>query len=272
MQRFEATQGGGHATRTTGADDGAVIAPAMPGIDLRAAELERMLAILADRRPALVVLCGPSGSGKSTLLVDLGRRAVAHGWEVAGCGAGGPLTIGPRTREREVRDAVLMGTRDRACDDDHRESRARTLATARRSGEFTIGLHAGTSDPVVVELARRAPLLVLIDGYRPRPSLAAWFEHGFLSGVLACGEPVVVAVAQRPGDSQLETLATDVVELGHISTDQARAVLGEIAPLLDPPLSARELEAYAQEARTPLLLSSLVRVLALAARGARDAT
>jgi hypothetical protein len=139
---------------------------------VRAGELADLHAVLAARRPALVVL---TGAATTTLLGTWAARATALGWEVAGGDA--RLAVTPSTDERAFR-AALLGDRPRA----------RDAALPRRRA----------LDPLLNELARRAPFLVALGDYRPNPEFAEWFEDGFLPELRSCGAAVIIGVAAGP--------------------------------------------------------------------------
>ena len=190
--------------------------------------------------------------GKSELLRELAVRASALGWAVVGEEDEGHLVIAPSTSERAFRDAVLG------------------IAPEPPRAVHESGLHRKPRkhmvEPLVEELIRRAPLLALIDDYRPSPMFADWFESRFLADVKASSAAVVVTVAQRPGGRPLEELATDVISLGPLDPELAREELREVLRLVEPPADERELSAYVREATTPQILDGLVHVLSLARR------
>lgn len=191
--------------------------------------------------------------GKTTLLETWGRCAAALGWEVAGGDACHRLTVIPVTEEREFRAALLAAT----CETDAGARGVRARATvsappARRRAPA----------PLLDELARRAPFLVLLDDYLPNPQFAEWFEYGFLPELRRCDAAVVFGVAARAAPC-LSQRADRVVALGKLEPADVRAALASLEGSLRPPLAPDELEVYAKEARVPAVLDSLMRVLAL---------
>lgn len=228
----------------------------------RSRELNRILEILNDRRPAVIVLTGAPGMGKTSLLDAVRTRAARRGWAIAGGGEDSRLAVDPGTRDHQFRRAVLDSFRQ---PDDSRSIRAR------REGAVSGPIRAARVDPFVDELARISPVVLLIDDYRPSPTFAEWFEDDFLVAVRACAAPLVVALAPPDTGRPLDHRATDPIELQPLETEVVRSALLELDAKLDPPLNESELEVYLHEVDTPLLLDSLTRVLALAFRH-EDAT
>jgi hypothetical protein len=220
---------------------------------LRAPELAHLQAVLAARRPALVVLTGAPGMGKTTLLETWGARASALGWEVAGGNACRRLAVTPSTDERGFRAALLAATCE--ADDGARRARARATVSAPPARRRAL-------DPLLNELARRAPFLVLLDDYCPNPQFAEWFEDGFLPELQRCGAVVVMGAAVRVSGC-LSHRADRVVALGKLAPADVREALASLGGALHPPLASHELEVYAKEARVPAVLDSLMRVLQL---------
>ncbi len=221
----------------------------------RAKELHQLLDILGERRAAVVLITGPPGMGKTSFLRALRERARARGWVTAGVD-GGPVAIDPRTREQRFRAAVMDAISDDAAPDQ--------AERARRDAAITRPLHdTRRADPFLEVLARRSPVLLLLDDYRPSPSLAEWFELSFLPHVRELESPVVVVVTQTARAGRVAEIATDWLELGSLDPEAVRATLLAIGGIA-PPLGDAELEYYAHEVRTPLALESLVEVLGLA--------
>ena len=263
---------------------------APPQADLRQDELEQLLRILAERRPAVVVLSGDAGMGKTSLMAELRLRAAALGWSTMRDDAAEALRIGPHTRERDFREAMraAAGRSDKAPEhvvgsiDDIPEDVELLPGKVDRGGPIgraaeTVRRHLGAEkepeeprprprgsgiDQLVRDLALRSPLLLLIDHYRPAPVFAEWFEGSFLPDVLRTGALLVIVISQFP-NSRLEPGASDVIELGPLKGKLVREAL-EALPALDPPLERKELNAYVKKARNPDVLACLLRVLSLA--------
>jgi len=225
---------------------------------LRVAEQRALYRVLADRRPAVVLVCGTPGMGKSWLLRRLRARATSQGWHVASDLDGGVLRIDPQTPPRAFRSAVLDAIKTEAGDDRSRIRRETAMADPQAPSR--------PLDPFVEELARHAPLLVVVDDYRPGAAFGRWFQTAFLPQVPRCGASLVVAVAQPPGGGELAPLATvPPVELSELAPEEIRVVLQHDTAHVEPPLSDEELDVYAREARNPQDLGSLIRALTFTA-------
>jgi hypothetical protein len=227
----------------------AVVGLHLPAGTFRPRELERVLAMLGERRPAVILVTGDPGMGKTSFLSAVRGGAAALGWATAGGEPDGRLVIHPHTRDPEFREAVL----------------AMLPATDKRrlGAEVSAPSASGAPELFAAELGRLAPLLVLIDDYRPSPSFAEWFERGFLPAVPRRDASLVVVVAERPGTRPLEALATETLELGPLESAVVRSALLGMLPPLEPPLSEQELEQYVSAAKNPVVLASLIRVLSL---------
>jgi hypothetical protein len=224
--------------------------------EARAGELAHLHSVLAARRPALVVLTGAPGMGKTTLLETWAGRATALGWEVAGGDACRRLAVTPSTDERGFRAALLAA---RSEPDGARRARARATVSAPPARQRAL-------DPLLNELARRAPVMVALDDYYPNPQFAEWFEDGFLPELRSCGAAVVIGVAVRASHC-LADRADRVVALERLTPADVTAALASLGDSLRPPLAPHELEAYAKDACVPAVLDSLMRVLKLEIAG-----
>jgi hypothetical protein len=223
-------------------------APAETFTSFRTRELNQLLAILARRGAAVIVVRGAPGMGKSMLLRDLRGAALVHGWAVGGGGQEAPVSVGPRTTDLTFLEEVL----------------ASAELVADGGAAVSIRQPRAVKNLVFQELVRRTPLVVIVDEYRPSEEFAQWFERDFVSLVRDCTVPLVLALPQPPGGSRIEKLATDVIPLEELDAGMVLAVLQELAPRLQPAPTADELDRYADEVRTPEVLDSLVRVLSLA--------
>jgi hypothetical protein len=232
--------------------------------NFRRRELNELLGVLSARRPAVVLLCGDPGMGKTELLREFELRALALGWEVLGGEATERLPIDPSTTERTLRERVLAALPDPIEPEPPR--RSRVVSDPHLPALTRERVEEGPPDPFVDDLSRAAPLLLVIDDYRPSPPFADWFENRFLAGVKAADAAIVVTVAQRPGARPLEDLATHVLNLEQLDPELVRQELAGVLALLDPPVSPEEEDAYVREANTPVQLDGLLRVLSLARR------
>jgi hypothetical protein len=191
--------------------------------------------------------------GKTSLLDAVRSRAAARGWMIAG--DGGVLNVNPGTSEQAFRHAVITS---------FEQTENTGLDHARREAALSTSSSGERLDPFVDELARLSPVLLTIDDYRASAIFAAWFEESFLRAVRASRAPLVVVIAPSDTGRALDHLATHPIELRPLDDEVVRSVL--LGLELDPPLTGDELEEYVSEVATPLMLDSLVRVLALASR------
>lgn len=231
----------------------------------RPRELDRILAVLGRKRPAVVVLTGAPGMGKSGVLDALRSRAAAQGWAIGGSYGDHRLVVEPRTTQETFREDVV-GTLQEAAEAATTAPHGPASALA-ASSPLVHRARSVNADPVVAELARRSggnPVLITIDDFRPSPAFGSWFERRFVPALLASELPIVVAMAERLGGVDVRASATEVIELGPLSPDFVRQALSAISDKLDPPLSDHEFTVYGREARSPVLLDSLLRALALA--------
>jgi hypothetical protein len=208
---------------------------------LRSLELGSALGILSRRTGSVTLVCGAPGMGKSSLLRRIAAQAIARGWRVAADFDGSLPAVDPVTSARAFRD--------------------RALAAVAEAGEDGARPPRADQDSFAEELTRWAPVLLLIDDYRPGAALAHWFAEVFLPQIRRCDEPVVVVIAHRPGGGELKPLATDTIDLEDLDPQEVRDTLAGALADLDPPLEQAELDVYAEKARNPLLLTSLIRAL-----------
>lgn len=223
----------------------------------RTQELDRILAIVGQKRPAVIVLTGAPGMGKTGLLDTLRARAAADGWAIGGTTGDHKLTVDPRTTPGRFREQ-LVATLSEPHQPEH------TIATTSSLVQRTRSVDA---DPVVADLAERSgggPVLITIDDFRPSPAFSSWFERRFVPGLLTSGLPIAVVMAERLGGADVRASATAVIELGPLPVELVKGSLAELSETLDPPLSENEFSVYAREARSPALLDSLLRALSLA--------
>ncbi|HEX3361279.1 MAG TPA: LuxR family transcriptional regulator [Solirubrobacterales bacterium] len=222
----------------------------------RAAQTERLDGIidrLRDRGAALVV-SGEAGIGKSALLDHARRRAEAAGYRT--------LSVAGVESEAELGFAGLhqmlgptAGLADRLPGPQRRALQAAFgIVEDVAPDRFHVALAAHR---VVCELARPAPLLLIVDD-------AQWLDRSSLE-VLAFiarrleNEPVALLAAVRDGyRTALEEERLPGLRLERLGADQAAELLDRVAPEAHPILRARIL---AEAAGNPLGLVELGRSL-----------
>ena len=211
--------------------------------EARARELAHLHAVLAARRPALVVLTGAPGMGKTTLLEtwaaprDRARLGGRRRRRLPPAGGDGPSTD-----ERGFRAALLAAT----CETDDGARRARARATVSRS--------AG-APPHARSAAQRARPARAVPGparrLLPEPAV-----RGVVRGRLPAG---AAALRRAPWSSgsrcAVRTASSDyadrVVALGKLAPADVHAALASLGDALRPPLAPHELEVYAQRGPRP---------------------
>jgi hypothetical protein len=261
-----------------------------PALIGREPELAQVFDVLAQRTSALILVPGEPGMGKSAFMRELNARAAAQGWAVAGSDASGELTITPSTTPpefgRRLRDllglpapAGLTATRLAGAEVGERATRstdpAGQTALAGEGGfiaKVLEGVKRWLSEAswlnlkeLVQDIASRAPVLLLIDGYSPNKTFERSFALAFLPALRRRAEPVVVVLVEREQQlSGLAASATAVIPVGPVDERPIRQHLEGLATCVVPPLTEAELEEYAVAAAdSPELIGSLTRLLAL---------
>ncbi|AHG91678.1 hypothetical protein J421_4141 [Gemmatirosa kalamazoonensis] len=235
------------------------IADGTPPVVGRGTRLRQVVEALGRAAPSVVLLNVPAGMGQTTFLGALATAATDEGWRVVHADADGEFTVARDTRPdafaKRLRDAldvaepsaITGGTRDFAVD-----------ASTQRP----------VQDPVLEALREhRDRWLLLLDGFRPSPTFAAWFRDTFVGDLLAHGRAAVV-VADT--DSALEPFATlphERVTLGALDRDEVRDLFRALAPTTEPPLTAEEIEQYTEASVwRPDVVGALYRLLTLPMR------
>ncbi|MGH9427570.1 MAG: ATP-binding protein [Terriglobia bacterium] len=120
------------------------------------------------------------------------------------------------------------------------------------------------SASLVEQLRSLDRALLLIDGYRPEPGFAGWFEGHFIRDVKQSGTSLVVVVADRPGlVRRLD--ADEHISLGPPDERSIRRELEKIGRQITPPMETAELEMYVKEvSEKPVRFDGLTRLLRLA--------
>jgi hypothetical protein len=223
--------------------------PPADGLIGRDEELSRFAAILRRGGPALVLLSGDIGVGKSNLLLQLRAQVGAQpgGWTIIPSTASDELSVDASTTEPafEQRIAPVTG--------------AGQLITQSALAQRPAGL-------AVAYLRGRAPVLLVIDGYRPSGRFAGWFSERFVPDVRQAGANVVIVVSAAPREAAaVAPLADERIELHPLDPAVVRQHFTNIGLRLSPPMAAAELDEYVQAAcQRSDLIRSLTRVLWLA--------
>jgi len=230
----------------------------------RRAELARIARRLEAGEPAAVLVVGDVGAGKTPMLRAAAESARAKGWKTIGDYR---LGVGLETTERvfveRVQEGLGLSTDPSLFLQSGTEVEAHTLP-AKAEPLVTIG------SSFARELARHAPVLLVVDGFRAKDEFAHAFVR-FLSRLRKTEAPVVVLVAALPTEVDVLAPAVDeVIELGPLAEEQVRGYFERLA--VYPPLTPEEIDAYtAQSVEQPDSAIALARVLALASTEAEPA-
>jgi len=238
----------------------------------RAEELGRDHEVMARGRSALILCVGEPGLGKSAFLRTLSAGASLDEWAVARADDEGVLTVTPSTTPTEFgarlrRLLAMPPTAEAPVKTAASSGMGAALEGARRSLRDApwVGLPELSQD-----LRERAPVLLMIDGYRPSERFEHALVDSFLPAFKASSMPVVVIIAEREEPlGRLVSTATDVIPFKPVDRATIRAYFDAFGDALDPPLDDGEAEAYARAAsRDPELIGSLTRLLRLQRKGA----
>jgi hypothetical protein len=216
-------------------------------------ELAEFDTVLERRQPGLVIVAGDPGMGKTSFLRIIEADAVKRGWKTVRGDDQGELSIEPFTTEAifcsRVRELLKIPVNE---------------SFAETTPDFDVMQPPFHS--LVEQLRRRAPVLVLIDGYRPEAGFASWFTNRFHKDVKQAAAPVVIVVADRPNDvSMLDAFADESISLGPLDRQSIRHLLDTIGQRMTPPMTVAELDEYVKQVcNQPEILGSLKSVLDLA--------
>jgi len=215
-------------------------------------ELTRVETILEQGLPAVVVVSADTGMGKSSLLREIHARVTARGWRTTHGESGDNLSVEPTATEDTFRQLVL------------------TLLDSSTEGSYFDSMtgrsRVAPAPSLVYQLSRRAPILLIIDGYRPDPPFARWFTESFIEDVKHAMEPIVIVVADQSANlAELERHADEVINLGPLDQQAVKRFLESASRRIDPPMQEEELDTYVEAARKdPVRLAILARLLTLA--------
>lgn len=235
---------------STGAGESA----AAHGLVARDAELALFDAVLARRRPCVLLVKGEAGMGKTALLEAMQARAAGQGWHIVPSERVEKLSVAPGTTHETFsrRTRELLGL---AAPGDDTAGAIAPLDCTRR-----------TVHPLVAEFQRRAPMLVLVDGCHATPAFTDWLAMVLIPEIKAGDAAVVLVLAEREGHfAILDRFADERIVLGPLDEAALKTLLTATSARLTPPMEADELGAYVAElTHRPDLLGSLLDVLALA--------
>ena len=222
-------------------------------------ELARVETLFEQSRSAFVVVCAATGMGKTSLLREIQAQARARRWHTAYGDSDGELSVAPTTTEDSFRQRVL-----------------KLLANSTEESYFEAMPSQSRPDPLqrlIDQLRRRAPVLIVIDGYRPETPFTDWFMENFIEDVKHAPEPVVVVVADQSANvAELQSHADEVFNLGLLDLQTVKRHFESVGQRIDPSMGTAELDAYVEAAcKDPAKLAILTRLLTLA-QSAEDST
>ncbi len=227
-------------------------------------ELAQLDAVLQKRDPAVIIVSAAAGMGKTTLLRAAALRAIEQGWATTHSHADAEIEVSQTTTAQDFSSEV-QARLDLPSTEPVLESlpepellHAMTSPPASRTASRFV-------HPLVRQLRQRAPVLLLIDGYRPSPRFGDWFRDIFLGHIRKTETPIAVIISDRPRDVEGLTPAADlVVALKPPNADAVRRHFEAIGERLAPPMQTAELNEYIQAARRkPEILDTLTRLLRL---------
>jgi hypothetical protein len=219
-----------------------------PDLIGREHELERLGAVLAKAEPAVVVVCGRVGVGRHALVHGACRQA---GWTLLPS-----VSVGLYVEPRTTPDGFAMRLR--------RILAVPSVATD-AGDESDLGAARSDPDALARVLASFAPLVLLLERYRPQRAVDRWFADLLLPALRRAEAAVVLAILDPPEDeTRLTYLAATRVELGPLEPEVVRPEIEAAAKSACPPIDEAELAVYVQGiAERPGVFDSLVRLFAV---------
>ena len=117
-----------------------------------------------------------------------------------------------------------------------------------------------------MQLKRRAPVLLLIDLYEPKPDFDRWFKRNFLSAIRLSEEQLVLVLADLPARiAAVQGEQDEFFLLGFPDRQDIRRHFKSLSGKLQPHLTPTELNVYVESImKDPGLLIKLSRLLSLA--------
>ena len=254
----------------------------------RDAEIATFEQVLAEGRPALIVVTGEPQMGKSRLFQEFRVRAEVQGWHVVSERVDKEnnrkaLAIDKDTTEQSFLDATLEPSkRDLAASDalDQRINVVQNIGPVAGGAVTGISISSLRADPQAPSLKAditqrnavqderlgptltaqshqrheakeemRRPTVILINGYYPTEAFDAWFIDHYIDDLCQTRSPVVVVVAAYPDNvKNLAASANQNIRLGPLP-EQA---IGEYLRKLDDDIAAKMVEGEIKEYTTVL--------------------
>ena len=249
-------------------------------------ELAQFDAVLAERKPALILVTGEDGMGKTALLREFKARATD--WNATSSASHEVLRVKSSTTvegfcthirrllgiyDEENGPAVvkpgLPSGHENMTPSELRQAQNRQVSgsgsrqqTQREQEQQPFERDPSDLHSIVKQLRDLAPVLLLIDLYEPEAAFATWFKDRFIANVKQSGDPIVIVVA---GTDLSGLPADEEVSLGPLDQQAVRQRLEMIGEQMIPQLEATELNMYVEAAcKDPGILHSLLQALGLA--------
>jgi hypothetical protein len=223
-----------------------VISPDLIG---REDELARLGKVLTDNEAAVAIISGPTGVGRHALIDGACRQT--RGWKLMP-----PTGLGLYVEPRTTADGFVQRLRA-------------AIGVPLAVPETTDGTapRPSLSDPqqVATTLAGLAPLVLVVERYRPQRSMDRWLADALMPALREAAAAVVIAILDPPEDvTRLTTMAAERIELGSLAPEAVRPEIELATRLVQPPLTGEELETYVRGiAERPGVFDSLLRLLAV---------
>jgi len=228
----------------------------------RESELATFQRILKEKEAQLVVLTGRAGMGKSSLLQKFHQVGEEAGWNVLDLPESSSINLEttPDTFSMQLQGLLAAPTAKSFIE------KPGSPSGDRATGEPLL--------PIVERLSALAPLLLTVDGYRPRSDFGEWFQTVFVDHLKRSGAPIVVIISERPeGATKITAWADEIIQLGPLDEHSIIQHFQDLGRQISPPMSEYEIREYTKAAQADTeALGSLTRVLRLTVPGPVQST
>jgi AAA ATPase domain len=217
-------------------------------------ELAIFRKILEVKQAQLVVLTGQAGMGKSSLLQKFHQLGEEAGWNVLDLPESSSINgeTTPDSFSMQLQTLLAAPTAKTFIE------KPNSPLVDRATGEPLL--------PIVERFLALAPLLLTVDGFRPRIAFAEWFQTVFVNHLKRSGAPIVLIISERPkGATKITAWADQIIQLGPLDAYFISEHFKDLGRQISPPMSAKEIQEYTKAAQNDTeILDNLTRVLRLA--------